>query len=56
MNFKKLAGLLGLVLFIGFLLPPLIKLKEVSIGLVMLIGIALAGYEYYENLRNRDDA
>lgn len=55
LNFKSLAGLLGLLLLLGFLLPPAIKLKELSLAAVILIGVAMAAYEFYENLRQRDE-
>lgn len=55
MNIKLLTGLLGLLMLAGFLLPPLLKLKAVSLSLVIFAGLGLAAYEFYENLReNRD--
>lgn len=55
MTFKTIAGLVGLVLVVGFLLPPIIKLKKLALAAVVLIGIAMAAYEYYESLKNRED-
>lgn len=55
MNFKLLAGLLGLLLLVAFLLPPIIKLKKAALALVVLLGIAMAAYEFYENLRSKGD-
>lgn len=55
MNIKMLTGLLGLLMLAGFLLPPILKLKAVSLSLVALAGLGMAAYEFYENLReNRD--
>ncbi len=54
-KFRIVAGLLGLLLLLGFLLPPAIKLKELSLAAVMLIGVVMAAYEFYENLRQRDE-
>lgn len=55
MNIKLLTGLLGLLMLAGFLLPPVLKLKAVSLSLVVLAGLGMAAYEFYENLReNRD--
>jgi len=54
MKFKTIAGLLGLLLVAGFLLPPIIKLKSVALTLVVLIGIGLAAYEYYESVHGDD--
>ena len=55
MNFKLFAGLIGLLLVLAFLLPPIIKLKKIALVIIVLIGIAMALYEYYENLRSKDD-
>lgn len=53
-GFKTLVSLLGLVLLVAFLLPPMIKLKELSLSLVILIGVAMAAYEFYEAMTNKD--
>ncbi|MEW6514600.1 MAG: hypothetical protein AB1443_11435 [Pseudomonadota bacterium] len=55
MNFKMFAGLIGLLLLLAFLLPPIIKLKKIALAMVVLIGIAMALYEYYESLRSKND-
>lgn len=52
-NFKTIAGLLGLLMLLAFLLPPVIKLKDLALVGVALIGIALATYEFYENLHDK---
>ena len=55
MNFKTVAGLIGLLLLLVFLLPPVIKLKNIALALVVLIGVGMAVYEFIENLRSPDD-
>ncbi|MBU3907679.1 MAG: hypothetical protein KKF85_06580 [Gammaproteobacteria bacterium] len=55
MNFKAFAGLIGLLLLLGFLLPPVIKLKNIALGVVVLIGVGMAVYEFIETLRSPDD-
>jgi hypothetical protein len=55
MNFKTIAGLIGLLLFLGFLAAPAIKLKEISLTVVVLIGVVMAVYEFIETLRSQDD-
>jgi uncharacterized membrane protein len=54
-NFKTIAGLVGLLMLLAFLLPPAIKLKKIALAIVILIGIAMAAYEFYEQLRNKDN-
>jgi len=53
--FKTLTGLLALLLLIAFLLPPAIKLHKISLAAVVLIGIGMAAYEFYESVRNKRD-
>jgi uncharacterized membrane protein len=52
---KAIAGLTGLVLVIGFLVVPAWKLKEIALIVVIVIGIAMMCYEYYEQLHEKDD-
>lgn len=55
MNFKVFAGLIGLIMLIAFLAPPVIKLQKLALAVVVLIGVAMAAYEFFENLRSKDD-
>jgi uncharacterized membrane protein len=52
---KAIAGLTGLVLVIGFLVIPAWKLKEIALIVVIVIGIAMMCYEYYEQLHEKDN-
>lgn len=51
---KFIFGLIGLVVVIGFLAVPIVKLPEPSLIIVVLIGIAMAVYEFVEELRKKD--
>lgn len=55
MKFKTIAGVIGLVMLIGFLAPPVIKLQKLALAVVVLIGVAMAVYEFYEQLHSDDD-
>jgi hypothetical protein len=55
MNFKVVAGLIGLVALLAFLAPPVIKLHNLALTVVVLIGAAMAVYEFVENVRNKDE-
>jgi hypothetical protein len=54
MAFKLFAGLLGLAALTAFLLPPLFKIKEIAMVVVVAIGIGMAAYECYESLRSKE--
>ena len=55
MNFKVFTGLLGLAMLLAFLAVPVIKLKDLTLALVVLVGVAMAGYELFEQLRGKDE-
>lgn len=55
MNFKVIAGLIGLASLLLFLAPPLVKLKDFALAVVILIGFGMAAYEFYEQLRGKDE-
>jgi hypothetical protein len=52
--FKFIYGLIGLILVIGFLAVPIVKLPEPSLIIVVLIGIVMAVYEFVEELGKKD--
>lgn len=55
MNFKVIAGLIGLVALLAFLAPPVIKLQKLALAVVVLIGAGMAVYEFVENIRSKDE-
>ncbi len=52
---KIVMGLIALAMAIGFFLPPIIKLKNVSMTIVILIGVAAMVYNFIEVVREKDD-
>lgn len=55
MNFKTITGLIGLIVLVAFLIPPVIKIQKLSLVIVALIGVGLAAYEFYETLHSKDE-
>ena len=55
MPFKILAGVVAMVLVIGYLLPPIFKLKDVALGAVICIGLALILIDLVQSLRSKED-
>lgn len=51
---KLIAGIIGLVALAGFLLPPIVQIKEVSMVVVGFIGVAMAAFEFYQSLRESE--
>lgn len=55
MGFKIFAGVVATVLLVGFVLPHLIKLKDVALGAVILAGIAMMLVDLWQSIRSKDD-
>ena len=55
MPFKILAGLLAIVLMVGYLLPPVFKLKDVALAVVICVGIALMLIDLWQSLQSKED-
>lgn len=54
MIIKLFAGLVAVVLVIAYLVPPVYKLKEIELGVVVLIGIALMLVDLVHSMRKED--
>lgn len=46
---ERYTGLIGLVLLVAFLVPYVWKLPQLDITLILLGGLALAGYDYFSS-------
>jgi hypothetical protein len=55
MAFKILAGLIALVLLIAYLGAPIVKLKDLPLAIVALIGIAMAIVDLWQSLQSKED-
>jgi hypothetical protein len=54
MPVKIFAALVAVVLMFAYLVPMMLKLKEVALGVVIVIGIALMVIDLWQSLRERD--
>lgn len=51
---KLIAGIIGLAALTAFLLPPIVQIKEVSMVVVGFVGVAMAAFELYESMREKE--
>jgi hypothetical protein len=51
---KVASAVIAVVLFIAYLMPVVIKLKEISLGVVVLIGVVMMLVDLWQSLRNAD--
>ena len=54
MILRILAGLLAVVLVVIYLLPPVYKLKDIELGVVVAIGLAMMLVDLVQSLRKDD--
>jgi hypothetical protein len=55
MPLKAIMGLIGIILVLGFLGVAVWKLQEVALIVVILIGVAMILYEYWEQLQEKEE-
>ena len=55
MILKILAALLAVVLVVIYLIPPVYKLQDVELGVVVAIGLALMLVDLWQSLKSKDD-
>jgi hypothetical protein len=52
---KIFAAIAAVVLFVSFALPMVFKLKDVPLGIVVLVGLAMMLVDLAQSLRAKDD-
>jgi hypothetical protein len=51
---KVIFGLISMALFATFVGPPVLKLKDPALIVVVLVGLAMMIYDFVEFLREKD--
>ena len=55
MPMRILAALTALVLMVGYLIPVVFKLKEISLGVVVAIGLGMMLIDLVQSLKSKDE-
>ena len=55
MGLKIFAGIVAVALFIAYLAPLVIKLKAVSLGVVILIALVMMLVDLYQSLKSNEE-
>ncbi len=55
MAFKIFAGIVAHTLLLVYVAAPVLKLKEESLGAVVVIGIAMAVVDLWQSIRSKED-
>jgi uncharacterized membrane protein (UPF0136 family) len=51
---KRLPSLISMLILIGFLIPYIWKLKELSLLILLVVGVILAMYDFYISGKKQD--
>ena len=54
MAFKVFAGIVAVVLLLVFLLPYVLKMKDIALGVVIVAGLAMMGWDLWETFKEKD--
>ena len=54
MIFKVLAALAAVILLLGFLVPYVLKMQDIALGVVIIIGLALMARDLWDTLQEKD--
>lgn len=55
MPIKIFAAIVAVALMLAFLSAPVFKLKDVALGVIILIGIAMMLVDLWQSLQSKDD-
>ena len=54
MPIKIFAAVVAVVLMLGFLAPPVLKLQEVALGVVILIAVVMMLVDLWQSLQSKE--
>ena len=54
MPFKIFAGVVALALLLPYLIAPVMKLKDVALGVVVAVGVVLTLVDLWQSIREKD--
>jgi hypothetical protein len=55
MALKIVAGIIAATLVIAFLAPPVLKLQDLALAVVIVIGVAMMLVDLWQSLQSKDD-
>ena len=55
MPFKIFAGIVAVVLFVGFVMPYVLKMKDIALAIVILIGLAMMARDLWDTFHEKDE-
>ena len=54
MPFKIFAGVLAVLVMVTYLVPPVLKLKDVALGVIVALGLGMMLVDLWQSIRKDD--
>jgi len=55
MIFRILAGIIAVALLLTFLLPYVVKMQDIALGAVIVVGLALMARDLWDTFQEKDE-
>lgn len=55
MAFRILAGIVAVALILGFLVPYVVKMQDIALGVVIVIGLAMMARDLWDAFQEKDE-
>lgn len=55
MGIKILAGLVAAALFVGYVLPYVFKMKDIALGVVIVVGVTMMAVDLWQSIKSKDE-
>jgi len=55
MLYKILAGILAAALLLAYMAPVVLRLKDIALSIVVLLGVAMMLVDLWQSLQSKDD-
>ena len=55
MIFRILAAVIAAALLLAFLLPYVVKMQDIALGAVIVVGLALMAWDLWDSLQEKED-
>jgi len=55
MPFKIFAGVVAVLLLVSFVVPYVLKMKDIALAVVIMIGVSMMAVDLWQSLKSKED-
>ena len=55
MPFKIFAGVVAVLLLVSFVVPYVLKMKDIALAVVVMIGVSMMAVDLWQSLKSKED-